>query len=1198
MPRSRDFLAFRPLASTALLALVAGLAIPASAAPPDEDWTLETREDDSKLVEQRFTKLKANPFDAKQWRALEQSIGRGGLVKRIESASDHSPDDVALQVLRAKAEILQGDPRAAAERLGKLQGKAGRHEKRVFDMRVDALEEAKAWADAIAALEAEAAARKKDAEPLLDRAYQLADRAGLHDKALELAEGLLADHPKDADATIRVARAARAAGKADRADQAFADAIELSKGDFRHELVAERARARLDAGKPSEAAKLLWELLDDAGRGQPEMREGWWEDLETCYRKEARSEVLADELEKWLADGKHGREVAAWQALARAQKAAGRNPIPALRKAIELAPKDPVGRAALIEALEEQGQSEAALEQYRELKGRSAEEVRLGLEMAERLLTNGERETGLQIANEIRVNGARDGDTLLLLIEFYNNVDERDLALDTAKALVKVRGRDADARVALGEQFWEMGQHEEALEQWALLPKLVKPPHKGWFRHAEILADHAEMDRNLRNVAVDSIEKALKIQPNEPAYLRLQAMLEEERHRPDRALEIWEKVRSVADEPTEELLRAEARTRIVELIVGPGLPNRSDARAAAVTDAEKELSKGASPQALEAGLFLAELYSREENYGSAVEMYKRLRDLFPNDSDRLMELASAQRRAGNAEEAMRTLEQLLPLSSSREVDVLVMLTELSHELDKPEQAREAAVRALEQGGSSGVRALLRLGELHERRGDVEQAMWCYETVLAAQPDHSRTRMRLAELQLTTGDIPGAAKSFRDLLDAGGPGDLMREAGARALDLAEVTDSTHEVLELAVKRTKREPNADEPRDFLLATLDRVAHDQVEDWLRKDGGSDRDDDRVAALRRPLIAALSRGSINNRLSAAQHLGQLRLPDTAVHLARTGANLQPPRDATHAVQTRFIAARVAAVRAAGELDDVESIPVMNEIVEASTQNGQVRHAAFWALASSTHTEAAEPLRKRIRAGDDELAIALTCLGLARLSRDEARVEDLVVVDRIARESKSVPVRRTCSFAAAALTPDFRVVRLHPQLQDPDPFVAATAAWRIGQVAATKLQASSVEALFGLYLGPAGLPRDAAAASLAFLLADEDEVRGIATPPALPEHRWATVVERWLDETIAPDYEPLDPADLAPHLEQLRAAWTHSRTGTRAEMAAANRAAGACTSDAAATSEPAGKSEQNSDPDDLPSTLCLAPLVRGSVDL
>ena len=1184
MPRSRESSRYRTLLGcAAITALAVSLSVPSWAAPPDEDWTLETKRDDDRLVKQRFSKLRANPFDNKQWRALEKALSRRGLLNRIDAAAKRAPNNVALQILKAKGELLDSDPQAAAARLAKLDGKAGRWEKRVFDMRVDALEQAKDWAAAIEALEAEAQDRPKDAERLLERGYKLADRASMHDRALELAEALAAAQPKDVEATVRVARAARSAGELTRSDEAYRRAIEAAKGGRRDELTAERARTLLDAGKPGDAAKILWALLDDGKRGRAEQREGWWADLEACYRKQARSEVLVDKLSAWLSDDKHGREVAAWQALARAQKAAGQDPIPALRRAIELAPRDPVARAALIEALEEQGDSAAALEQYRELRGRSPEEVRLGLEMAERLITNGERETGLQIAAEIRQAAGRDGDTLLLLIEFYNSNDESKLALETARNLVKVRGRSPEARVALGEQLWEMGQRREALEQWEQLPKLVRPAHKGWFRHAEILADHANLDRSLRDAALDSVEKALRSRPREPAYLRLQAMLEEERARPDRALAIWGEVRRVASDPSQELLRAEARTRIVELLAGPGLANRAERRGVAVAEAEAALKAGPSPEALEAGLFLAELYSREENYDSAVAMYTRLRDMVPNEPERLMELAIAQRRAGQPREAVRTLEQLLPLAPSREVDVLVMLTELSHELDKPEEARQAAIRALE-AGTSGIRALLRLGELSERRGDVAQALWCYETVLEAHPEHARTRMRLAELQLTNGDVQAAAQSFRNLLDAGGPADLMREAGARALDLAEVTGTTDAVLELAVKRTKREPNADEPRDFLLATLDRVELRQVERWLRN-AGSKRVDNRVASLRRPLVAALSRGSINNRMSAAEHLGTLALPDTAVHLARTGANLEPPRDATRAVAQRFIAARVAATIAAGELDDPASIPVMAEIVDDRSVEASVRAAAFWALARSSHSEAAEPLRRRIRSRDDPTGITLACLGLARLSRDDERVRDLVTIDRIARAStENLPVRRACTLAAAALTPDFRVVRLYPQLYDADPFVAGIAAWRIGQVDRSRLRKDGVEALFRLFFAAGGLPRDAAIASLHRLLGGDPAPVGVGAPPVPRNRNWETVIDRWLVDHIAPAVEPLDIEAVTPHAAQVVAAWTAATEATRAELKAAMRAAGGC------------GAADSGDAEGRPQRLCLEPLASGEL--
>ncbi|EDM80725.1 hypothetical protein PPSIR1_12618 [Plesiocystis pacifica SIR-1] len=1191
MPNARRSRAPGLLVGTTFVLACAALGVTAQAAPPGDDWTLETRKDDAKLIEQRFSKLKANPFDRKQWRALEKSLTRKGLLRKINTAAERAPSNVALQILAAQGELAKGDPAAAAERLAKLEGKSKRWDQQIFDLRIDALERAKSWTEAIDTLEAAAKAKSKpkDATPLLERAYKLADRASMHERALLIAEDLAAAQPKDVDAILRVARAARGAGEAQRADEAYADAANRAKGDRKHGIRAERARARLDADQYKAAAELLWDLLDDSNRGRSDQREGWWQDLETCYRKQARSEVLVEELEAWLGKGKHGREVAAWQALARAQKAAGLNPIPALRKAIELAPRDPIARAALIEALEEEGQSEAALEQYRELRGNSAEEVRLGLEMAERLLINGERDTGLEIAQEIRDNGKRNGDTLLLLIEFYNNVDERDLALDTARALVKIRGRSAEARVALGEQLWEMGQRKEALEQWEKLPSLVRPAHKGWFRHAEILADHATMDRGLRDLALASLEKALRKQGSNPTYLRLQAMLEEERHRPDLALDIWEKVRTVATGPSQELLRAEARTRIVELLVGP-LPDKNARRTKALSAAQEALRAGPSPEALEAGLFLAELYSREENYASAVAMYTTLRDMFPDDPDRLMELAVAQRRAGQPLEAVATLERLLPLSPAREVDVLVMLTELSHELDEPEKAREAAVRALGEG-SSGIRALLRLGELSERRGDIEQAMWCYQTVLDAHPEHARTRMRLAELQLTTGDIDGAAASFRELLEAGGPSDLMREAGARALDLAEVTDTTAKVLEIAIRRTKREPNADEPRDFLLSTLGRVDGEEIEAWLRADGSA-RDDKRVAALRRPLVAALSRGSINNRMSAAEHLGELALPETAVHLARTGANLAPPRDATHAVRQRFIAARVAAIEAAGALDDPASIPVMAEIIGERSTDTRVRSAAFWALARSSSTEAAAPLRERLRKRDDEVALTLTCLGLARLSRGDERVDDLVALDRLSRES-SLPVRRACTFAAATLTPDFRVVRLHPQLRDPDPFIAAIAAWRIGQVDPKRLRDDSVEALFELYFGPGGLPRDAAISSLSRLLGDEERRAGggVDAPPVPRQRGWDTIVERWLVDHLAPPLEPLSVAELEPHRAAITQAWRASMSGTRAELRAAQRSVGACALEG--STSPDQTPAQTS-----PERLCLAPLLPSSESL
>ena len=82
------------------------------------------------------------------------------------------------------------------------------------------------------------------------------------------------------------------------------------------------------------------------------------------------------------------------------------------------------------------------------------------------------------------------------------------------------------------------------------------------------IARDLRLSRKVVRKAIRSPEAAFnyqrKVQPLPrigPYQDRLDVLLEEERSRPDLALEIWQKVRKNADEPSEELVRAEARTR-------------------------------------------------------------------------------------------------------------------------------------------------------------------------------------------------------------------------------------------------------------------------------------------------------------------------------------------------------------------------------------------------------------------------------------------------------------------------------------------------------------------------------------------------------------------------------------------------------------------------------------------------------------
>jgi hypothetical protein len=218
----------------------------------------------------------------------------------------------------------------------------------------------------------------------------------------------------------------------------------------------------------------------------------------------------------------------------------------------------------------------------------------------------------------------------------------------------------------------------------------------------------------------------------------------------------------------------------------------------------------------------------------------------------------------------------------------------------------------------------------------------------------------------------------------------------------------------------------------------------------------------------------------------------------------------------------------------------------------------------------------------------ALACLAVSRRPRHELSVEQLRALSKTAHEASNEQVQHACSYAVAALTPDHRIGPVLRQLESSDPVLAAVAAWRLGRVARDRLDPSIVEALFRRYLGPNGLPRDAAASALAGLLGNEPrQTRALPMmPPAARQHGWMTVLQRWLKAQVAPTYEPIDAKTLAPHLEGLAAALRAASAGTRAERMASQEVLGQCPAE-----EPVDRLQA-----DRP--VCLSPLVRQTVVL
>ncbi|HEY0137241.1 MAG TPA: tetratricopeptide repeat protein, partial [Nannocystis sp.] len=876
-----------------------------------------------------------------------------------------------------------------------------------------------------------------------------------------------------------------------------------------------------------------------------------WHLVYEAAQRHGDAEALVGKLERFLADPKHAGDAEGWRTLARAQTATGGDPVPAWRKALAADPNDPDARAALVGALESAGDAEAALAEFRRAGARGAERVQLGLDLAGRLIASGKRAQGLEVAAEVEAAAGTAGNPLLRLLDFYNLNDEPARALAIAQRLVKAHPRDPDARIALGEQLFQMGREADALKEWAVLPGLIRPAHAGWARHAEILSEHR------RPEAAISLEKALAAAPKDPKYLRLRALLEQDDRVPQRALATWQQVFELTRAADQRLLHDEARTRMVDLLVGGTSFSQFSSRRVAIEKQALADLDGKDPNlALEAGLLLVELYTREEKFGRAVGVHEKLVKLRPQDGERLAELALALRRAGRGDAAMATLEQLMSLDPKRSADVLAELAELAFDTGDIDRVLAAAARS-EGAGPEHARVLVRLGELYERRGDLDEAAKTYAGILASDPKHPQARLKMAELTLSRGDVREAEAQLRAILGDGGTPEVLEEAGRRALDLAEASGTTLALLDLSLLRIRREPGDEAPRELMLDCLDRSDPRELHGWVRDDTAPARKQN----LRRALVEALGRGPVGARLRAAEHLGRLELPQTAVPLARMGAQLTAPRDATRTVREAFEQARAAAIRAAGELDDPEAVAVFGDLLASSDSSRESWYAAAWSLARSSAPAAAEHMRRFAVPEQEGLIATLACAALARTGTPGS-AGDLPRVSRMAAQTSHALQRRVCSFAEAALTPDDQVERMYDRLQAADPTLAAIAAWRIGQVDRERRPRAAVAALLRRYVGVPGLARDASAAALARQLGPAPAGTGathlssgqprVAPLPPVRKSGWEITVERWLTGVIAPEYTPLAPDALTPFRAELGQALAAAQAGPRAEAQSA----------------------------------------------
>ncbi|MGZ3457179.1 MAG: tetratricopeptide repeat protein, partial [Archangium sp.] len=170
------------------------------------------------------------------------------------------------------------------------------------------------------------------------------------------------------------------------------------------------------------------------------------------------------------------------------------------------------------------------------------------------------------------------------------------------------------------------------------------------------------------------------------------------------------------------------------------------------------------------------LHEMENDWARAVDSYRTLRGLFPDDLDHGLRLASAQSAGGEGRDALATLASLRHMAPPASEDERIDLAEAEvlHSLSDYKRALPLAVRAVEKGTAKGSRllvgrarlaqcnALLRLGHHKEASAACQEARRIF--IEAGDPgSEGQTLNRLANVAYEEGDYEEAKRVFHEAL---------------------------------------------------------------------------------------------------------------------------------------------------------------------------------------------------------------------------------------------------------------------------------------------------------------------------------------------------------------------------------------------------------------------------------------------------
>ncbi|MDB4964797.1 MAG: Tetratricopeptide 2 repeat protein, partial [Myxococcales bacterium] len=940
------------------------------------DWEVKRSPFDARVVARYKQILHRDPEDADalgKLTALYRQYKSVDELRRELTAAAEKSEDAADWIVAGHAARARGDFAAAAKAYAA------------------ALEVAPEDARALAAL-ADADVRlgkSADARPLYERALKSADGKRKRPLLRKLAD-LALQSDREVGAKTALAEARRY----------YDELIKLDPKD--DDVRREWAEALAAHGQPGEAA-VEWRTLaerlarDPSKQGPAWVRAGELSEAagddkaaRAAYdkafalaprgnylRREAADKIVGlarkhDELRALAADWERAwpessRGFADWELLARLHDELGdaERAQSDFKRALQADPHALDARKRLIALYERTGRDSDAIAEYRRLIASAPGESRFRLELAERLMKAGSRDEALKITQAL---GKESSEAALhaQLAELYTRWNLAELAMKEQELLVRIEPTDEAHLVALGELHWQKGNKKKALELWQRLLSNRGPKVAAMTRLAEVYLEH-----DMAPEALDLYEKATKAAPDDVAAQKGMGSTLERLRRDREAEDVWAGLFERAAEKHDRAAQLEARQRLMTVAARQG---RLGIRAAEYRErAIKERKDEALATAFR--LAAADALVKMGRMEMAEEVLRDIADGAKDPSlraDAWMGLAQVERARHRLAEAVAALKKAAELVPDRGRELYPQIAELSLQLYQDADALRYARRAVQLGPADAA-AQVRLGEVLEKREDLDGARVAYERALEIDDRQWKIYFTLARLHLRRGDGERAAPLYRTVMRRAPEEEMVIDAARRAIDLEEylgtLGDLERELSPLAYA------HADKPvyRNLLIELYDRYGTPLVVRAQAGDASVAADLQRLGEHGlRPLLDVLVDGEPAQQRVAVALLGAVGNPSAAPALFRLALSkkVREREDRNAAVELREQAALAAA-----EVATARDLPSLVKLMAESEK--QLRVAAAHGLGRIDDLRAQAALLAALDDGAAEVqAIACDALG------------------------------------------------------------------------------------------------------------------------------------------------------------------------------------------------------------------------------